>query len=111
MKKSLIYGLSSLSLFFMSNLYAVSNAPVSIVYPIMGASYENYVEFSFAATCKGGPHALKWHEVTPPATYSDGAIYYDQISVQFSHKFPAGWHSIEVYGCNGKKETVRFFVL
>lgn len=111
MKKLFLYGLCSLSVLFASNIYAVTNAPVSIVYPIMGHAYENYAEFSFAATCKGGPHVLKWQEVTPPATYSDSAIYYDEISVQFSHKFPAGWHSIEVYGCNGKMETVRFFIL
>jgi hypothetical protein len=78
-----------LGLSFACTAASAANAPVNIVYPINNGSYQNYFTSSFGATCSGGQHTAEWgFDNTTVGT----GTYYDQISVQFSHKLPTGSH-------------------
>lgn len=84
-----------------------ANAPVNIVYPINGNAYNNYFTSSFGATCGGGQHTATWG--FDNTTIGSGT-FYDQISVQFSHKLPSGAHSFWVKTTCGY-DAVKFKVL
>lgn len=84
-----------------------ANAPVNIVYPINGGSFQNYFTSSFGATCGGGQYTAEWgFDSTTVGT----GTYYDQISVQFSHKLPSGSHVFWVKTSCGS-DRVTFSVL
>lgn len=85
---------------------AVVNAPVNIVYPIQGSSYNNYVNFSFSSTCPGGQYQVYWMIDNAVVGQSQ---YYDQFSGQFSHKLTTGWHTFTVRACNTFSQ-VNFYV-
>jgi hypothetical protein len=90
--------------------------PVNIVYPIDGASYpivdiappgrvaSAYFTASFGTTCSGGPHRVEWG--FDESTVGQGT-FYDQMSVQFVHKLPAGAHTLWVASDCGKN-IVKF---
>jgi hypothetical protein len=88
---------------------------VNIVYPINGASYpftdpvpgalnSAYFNASFSVTC-AGDHNVQWGFDNSPALGS--SKFYDQTSVQFVHKLPAGTHAFWVRADCGKN-SVRF---
>jgi len=77
-------------------------SPVNIVYPIDGGTYpivditphgtvrSAYITASFGTTCGGGPRSVKWG--FDGRTLGKGS-FYDQMSVQLTHKLPAGTHT------------------
>jgi len=82
---------------------------VNIVYPIEGGTYpitdpppgkleSAYFTASFSVTCKGGGHDVKWGFDNDAV---GGATFYDQITVQFVHKLPAGKHVFWVKSDSG----------
>lgn len=90
--------------------------PVNIVYPIDGASYpvvditprgtvaSTYLTASFSTTCEGGPYDVEWGF---DGSTSGKGTFYDQMSVQFVAKLPAGPHEFWVTsGCG--KAVVKF---
>lgn len=95
--------LQALTVCFLLGLSWIANAdqvPVNIVYPINGASYpimdpaplkikSAYFTSSFSVTCAGGSHNVKWGFDSSSVGSSN---FYDQTSVQFVHKLPAGTH-------------------
>jgi hypothetical protein len=96
---------------------AHAQAPVNIVYPIDGGSYpitnpapgallSAYFTSSFSVTCAGGPWTVKWGF---DATSVGGATFYDQLSAQFVHKLPGGWHTFWVTSDCGDSR-VRFYI-
>ncbi|HEX5127442.1 MAG TPA: hypothetical protein VFW00_11930 [Rhodocyclaceae bacterium] len=99
--------LSAIFLFLMASVASAANAPVNIVYPINGNAYNNYFTSSFGATCPGGPWTAVWGF---DSTTIGSGTYYDQISVQFSHKLPSGGHSFWVKTSCGS-DVVKFNVL
>jgi hypothetical protein len=90
--------------------------PVNIVYPIDGASYpivdiappgtvaSAYFTASFSTTCSGGAYSVEWG--FDGSTIGKGT-FYDQMSVQFVHKLPAGKHEFWVASDCGKN-AVKF---
>ncbi|MET1254082.1 hypothetical protein [Aliikangiella maris] len=106
--KLLAKAITITSLSLASSVVFSANAPVNIVYPISGNSYNNYFTTSFGVTCAGGQHTAYW--------YLDGvqigqANFYDQLSVQFSQKAPQGNHRFEVRTTCNSYDIVRFNVL
>jgi hypothetical protein len=111
-----------LSLFFVLFLSAVAvyadQVKVNIVCPINGASYpitdpvpvglkSAYFTASFSVTCGGGSHSVKWGFDGGPAVGS--VTFYDQTSVQFVHKLPAGSHVFWVKSDCGENK-VKFTI-
>lgn len=94
----------------------MSQAPINIVYPIDGASYpivdpacrgvqSAYFTASFATTCPGGPHTVKWGF---DGNGIGGAEFYDQFSAQFTWKLPAGAHTFHVdSSCGSNKVSFK----
>lgn len=92
---------------------------VNIVYPINGETYPKrdpvtpvvsaYFTSSFAVTCSGGPHTVKWG-FDSPASVLGKATFYDEISVQFTHKLPKGNHFFWVDAGSCGKARVRFII-
>lgn len=90
----------------------MSQSPINIVYPIDGASYpivdpdckvqSAYFTASFATTCAGGPHDVKWGF---DGTSIGSAQFYDQFSAQFVWKLPAGGHSFHVSSSCGDNKV------
>jgi hypothetical protein len=102
-----------LAFFGLAATQAFAYAPVNIVYPISGQAYVNYFTSSFSATCPGGPHAISWRfeGLSAPGTFHIGkSTFYDQTSVQFTHKLPSGHYVLYVESptCGGDK--VDFWV-
>lgn len=93
--------------------FAQAQAPVNIVYPINGGSYPvvssgahaEYFASSFGATCPGGLHTAEWGFDN---TTQGEATFYDEISVQFTHKLPSGSHYFWVYIPRCGKDSVKF---
>lgn len=99
--------LASLGFTLVTSAAQAANAPANIVYPINGGTYNNYFTASFGATCPGGQHTATWGFDN---TVVGNGTYYDQISVQFSHKLPSGVHTFWVRsGCG--YDVVKFRVL
>jgi hypothetical protein len=93
----------------------MSQAPINIVYPIDGANYpitdpdcrvqSAYFTASFATTCPGGPHTVKWGF---DGNGIGGAEFYDQFSAQFTWKLPAGGHVFHVdSSCGSNKVSFK----
>ena len=90
----------------------MSQAPINIVYPIDGASYpitdpdckvlSAYFTASFATTCPGGPHDVKWGFDGNP---TGSAQFYDQFSAQFVWKLPVGSHVFHVSSSCGDNKV------
>lgn len=90
----------------------MSQIPVNIVYPIDGASYpiidpackiqSAYFTASFATTCAGGPHGVKWGFDN---TGIGNAEFYDEFSAQFTWKLPAGAHTFWVASACGDNKV------
>ena len=90
---------------------------VNIVYPISGETYpkrdpmspavSGYFTSSFGVTCGGGPRSVKWGFDSSSVPLGK-ASFYDEISVQFTHKLPSGTHVfwVDAGGCG--KSRVRF---
>jgi len=90
---------------------------VNIVYPINGMNYpitdpaigtlrSAYITVSFSVTCKGDQW-VEWGFDTSPAIGK--LTFYDQTSIQFVHKLPAGTHVFWVKakcGMNQVKFTI-----
>ena len=115
MKK--LYALVFVAVLFALAGAAQAQAPVNIVYPIDGGSYpitdpapgalnSAYFTSSFSVTCQGGAHTVKWGF---DSTSVGGATFYDQISAQFVHKLPGGWHTFWVTSDCGDSK-VKFFI-
>lgn len=99
--------LTSLGLALAVSSALAANAPANIVYPINGGTYNNYFTSSFGATCAGGQYTARWG--FDNTTVGSGT-FYDQISVQFSHKLPSGPHTFWVRTSCGY-DTVQFRVI
>lgn len=99
--------LAALGLALSGTVASAANAPVNIVYPIDGNAYNNYFTASFGATCAGGQYTAVWG--FDSTTVGNGS-YYDQVSVQFSHKLPSGTHTFWVKTSCGY-DVVKFKVL
>lgn len=107
----------TLTFFALIGLAGIINADqvkVNIVYPINGASYPKmdpapgrirsaYFTSSFSVTCAGGPRSVKWgfDGAAPLGT----SRFYDQTSVQFVHKLPAGAHVFWVRSSCGENKV------
>ena len=103
------------------SLTGIANADqvtVNIVYPINGATYpimdpspvgikSTYFTSSFSVTCAGGGHNVKWGFDGTAAL--GNSSFYDQTSVQFVHKLPAGSHVFWVKSDCGKNR-VKFTI-
>lgn len=98
--KTLSQTLTFCVLIGLSFIVNADQVPVNIVYPINGASYpimdpaaikikSAYFTSSFSVTCSGGGHNVKWGFDSSGVGSSS---FYDQTSVQFVHKLPAGTH-------------------
>jgi len=98
---------SAIALVSVVSTASAANAPVNIVYPIDGNAYNNYFTSSFGATCGGGQYSAVWGF---DSTTVGNGTYYDQISVQFSHKLPSGTHTFWVKTSCGY-DVVKFKVL
>lgn len=95
------------------SFFAQAQVPVNIVYPIDGEAYPvvspgahaEYFASSFGATCPGGPYIATWGFDN---TTQGKARFYDEISVQFTHKLPSGTHSfwVEIPKCG--RDLVKF---
>jgi hypothetical protein len=85
-----------------------AGSPANIVYPVNGGIYNNYFTSSFGATCPGGMHRAEWGF---DGTTVGSGTFYDQTSVQFSHKLPSGWHKFWVRTSCGGWDVVAFQVL
>jgi hypothetical protein len=93
--------------------------PVNIVYPISGAHYpivdpapappvhSAYFTSSFGVTCAGGSHSVKWGF---DGAALGSATFYDEISVQFTHKLPGGGHDFFVDAGPCGRADVKFFI-
>lgn len=97
-----------------AGLYA--QVPVNIVYPINGGSYpipgggvggSGYFTSSFGTTCPGGQHGVKWGF---NSTTVGSGTFYDEMSVQFTHKLPSGTHKFWVVSSCGN-DSVYFTIL
>lgn len=104
---SMLRLLSAIALVSSASVASAANAPANIVYPIDGGTYQNYFTSSFGATCPGGQYTAYWG--FDSSTVGNGT-YYDQISVQFSHKLPSGSHTFWVKTSCGY-DVVKFKVL
>ena len=85
----------------LTSIATADQVKVNIVYPINGASYpvmdpapakinSAYFTSSFSVTCAGGGHNVKWG--FDSAAPLGNANFYDQTSIQFVYKLPAGTH-------------------
>lgn len=99
--KKLTQTLTFCALIVLTGIANADQVKVNIVYPIHGASYpimdpapikikSAYFTSSFSVTCAGGGHNVKWGFDGAAALGS--SKFYDQTSVQFIHKLPAGPH-------------------
>ncbi len=91
-------------------------AEVNIVYPINGGSYpitdpapgalgSAYFTASFAVTCPGGGHAVKWGF---DRNSVGSANFYDQMSAQQVWKLLGGTHTFWVDAGKCGTEKVKF---
>jgi hypothetical protein len=98
--KKLIHALTFCALVGLTGIANADQVKVNIVYPINGASYpimdpsplkirSAYFTSSFSVTCAGGGHNVKWGF---DGSGVGSSTFYDQTSVQFVHKLPAGTH-------------------
>ncbi len=83
-----------------------ANAPVNIAYPINNSTVKNYFHSYFTTTCAGGQYSVKW---ILDSTLIGTSTFYDVASVQFAHKLPTGWHSLQVISSCGQ-DAVKFYV-
>lgn len=93
---------------------------VFIVYPIAGAHYpivgppaagvaSAYFQSSFAVSCGGGPHKVEWGFDALPTIGS--GTFYDEMTVQLTHKLPGGPHLFWVRtDDNCGKAEVKFHI-
>ena len=92
---------------------------VTIVYPISGGTYpkrnpvtpvvSGYFTASFSVTCGGGPRAVKWGFDSTSRSIGK-AKFYDQFSVQFTYKLPAGKHIFWVDAGTCGSKRVKFSI-
>ena len=97
----------SLAICLLTANAGAANAPVNIAYPVNASSVHNYFHSYFTTTCPGGANSVKW---LLDGNLIGSSTFYDVASVQFAHKLPNGWHSLQVISSCGQ-DTVKFFVL
>lgn len=83
-----------------------AQVPVNIAYPINGSTVANYFKSSFTATCPGGQYTVQWYL---DSTLVGSGTFYDTAGVHFSHKLPAGGHTLIVKSSCGV-DSVKFTV-
>ena len=97
--------LASVFISFILFIHNTAIAEVTIIYPFDGAKHPKafpgphqidsyYLPISFAVTCEGRPHNVKWG--INDNEELGNASFYDQITVQQIFKLPVGGHFIRV---------------